>query len=44
MAEIIMKAIIIAIVETIGPMALSTSDENRKASEATTIILKEANE
>ena len=44
MAEIIIKAIMIAIVETIGPIAFSTSDDKRKARDATTIILKEANE
>ena len=44
MAETIIKAIIIAIVETMGPIAFSTSDDRRKASEATTIMLKDANE
>ena len=43
-ADIIIKTIIIAIVETIGPIAFSTRDDKRKARDATTIMLKEANE
>jgi len=42
-AEIITNTIIIAIVVIIGPIAFSTSEENKNASEVTTSILSDAN-
>ncbi|MCK7520019.1 MAG: hypothetical protein MZV64_20990 [Ignavibacteriales bacterium] len=42
-AEIITNTIIIAIVETIGPIAFSTNEENKKARARTTVMLKVAN-
>ena len=40
MTEMIMNTIITAIAATIGPIAFSTREEKRKASETTTDILK----
>ena len=42
-AEIIVKPIMIAIVDIIGPIAFSTIEEKRNASDATTLILSSAN-